>query len=146
MATNEMKRTGIKWHILSFSHAKRFIRLLNHVNNIPSYSTFQLKFGSLFQSILYLRIKSSFTLQWLHNGRSSVSNHQPHDCFLNRFFRRISMKTSRLRVTGLCGGNSPGTGVFPAQMASNAGNVSIWWRHHATKAWRMRVNQTHVAI
>ena len=29
----------------------------------------------------------------------------------------------------LCG-NSPGTGEFPAQMASNAENVSIWWRHH----------------
>ena len=26
--------------------------------------------------------------------------------------------------------NSPGTGEFPAQMASNAENVSIWWRHH----------------
>ena len=29
-----------------------------------------------------------------------------------------------------CDGNSPGTGEFPAQMASNAENVSIWWRHH----------------
>ena len=27
-------------------------------------------------------------------------------------------------------GNSPGTGAFPAQMASNAENISIWWRHH----------------
>ena len=27
-------------------------------------------------------------------------------------------------------GNSPVTGEFPAQMASNAENVSIWWRHH----------------
>ena len=35
-----------------------------------------------------------------------------------------------LRVTGLCVGNSPGTGEFPAQMVSNAENVSIWWRHH----------------
>ena len=26
-------------------------------------------------------------------------------------------------------GNSPGTGEFPAQMASNAQNVSIWWRN-----------------
>ena len=26
---------------------------------------------------------------------------------------------------------SPGTGEFPAQMASNAENISIWWRHHA---------------
>ena len=35
-----------------------------------------------------------------------------------------------LRVTGICAGNSPGTGEFPAQMVSNAENVSIWWRHH----------------
>ena len=39
-------------------------------------------------------------------------------------------KTSKLRVTGLCAGNSPGTGEFPAQRASNDENVSIWWRHH----------------
>ena len=25
---------------------------------------------------------------------------------------------------------STGTDEFPAQMASNAENVSIWWRHH----------------
>ena len=37
-----------------------------------------------------------------------------------------------LRVTGLCVGNSPVTGEFPAQMASNAENISIWWRHHET--------------
>ena len=29
------------------------------------------------------------------------------------------VKTSKLRVTGLCARNSPGTGEFPAQMASN---------------------------
>ena len=29
-----------------------------------------------------------------------------------------------------CAGNPPETGKFPAQMASNAENVSIWWRHH----------------
>ena len=40
------------------------------------------------------------------------------------------MKTSKLRAAGLCAGNSPGTGEFPAQMASYAENVSIWWRHH----------------
>ena len=39
-------------------------------------------------------------------------------------------KISKLRVTGLCAGNSPATGEFPAQMVSNAENVSIWWRHH----------------
>ena len=45
---------------------------------------------------------------------------------LNRLFGCRSKKTSKLRVTGLCAGNSPGTGEFPTQMASNAENVSIW--------------------
>ena len=70
------------------------------------------------------------SLQWRHNGRDSVSNHQPHDCLLNGLFRRRSKKTWKLRVTGLCAVNSPGTGEFPAQMASNAENGSIRWRHH----------------
>ena len=70
------------------------------------------------------------TLQWHHNGRAGVSNDQPHDCIFNRLFRCRSKKTSKLRVTGICVGNSPVTGEFPAQMASNAENVSIWWHHH----------------
>ena len=49
---------------------------------------------------------------------------------LSRLFGCRSKKTSKLRVTGLCAGNSPGTGEFPAQMASYAENVSIWLRHH----------------
>ena len=78
----------------------------------------------------------SYTLQWHHNGRDSVSNHQPHDCLLNRLFRRRSNKTSQLRVTGLCEGISPETGEFPAQMTSYAENVFIWWRHHGNVLWR----------
>ena len=75
------------------------------------------------------------TLRWHHNGRDSVSNHQPQDCLLNCLFRRRSKKTSKLRVTGLCVGNSPGTGEFHTQMASYAENVSIWWRHHEYTEW-----------
>ena len=71
-----------------------------------------------------------YSLQWHHNGHDDISNHQPQDCLLNRLFRGRSKKTSKLRVTGLCAGNSPMTSEFPAQMASNAENVSIWWRHH----------------
>ena len=69
-------------------------------------------------------------LQWRHNGRYGILNHQPHHCLLNRLFRLRSKKTSKLRVTGLCLGNSPVTGEFPAQRASNSKNVSIWWRHY----------------
>ena len=48
------------------------------------------------------------TLRWRHNDHPVVSNHQPHGCLLNRLFRRRWKKTSKLRVTGLCAGNSPG--------------------------------------
>ena len=50
-------------------------------------------------------------------------------------------KTPKFRVTGLCVGNSPETGEFPAQMASNAENVSIWWRHHVTRQSFMDINK-----
>ena len=74
--------------------------------------------------------KWPFSLQWCHYELDDVSSHQSHDCLLNRYFRRRSKKTPKIRVTGLCEGNSPVTGEFPAQRASNAENVSSWWRHH----------------
>ena len=49
-------------------------------------------------------------------------------------------KTSKLRVIGLCVGNSPVTGEFPTQMASNVENVSNWWRHHV---WLMQLLKYH---
>ena len=82
------------------------------------------------------------SLHWRHNGHDSVSNHQPDDCLLNCLFRRTSKIISKLRVTGLCVGNSPETGEFPAQMASNAENVPIWWRHHV---YRRRI-LTHLPL
>ena len=72
------------------------------------------------------------TLRWRHNRHDGVSNHQPPQCLLNRLFGSRSKKTSNLGVTGLCAGNSPGTSEFPAQMACNAENVSIWWRHNVS--------------
>ena len=59
------------------------------------------------------------SLQWRHNERDSVSNHQPRECLLSRLIIRRSKKASKLSVTG----------EFRAQRASNAENVSIWWRH-----------------
>ena len=87
-----------------------------------------------------------YALQWRHNGRDSVSNHQPHDHLLNRLFRRRSKNTSKLGVTGLCAGNSPGTGEFPAQMASYAENVSIWWRHHGLLSHDLQIICTDLRI
>ena len=75
-------------------------------------------------------VDSSAPLQWRHNECDGVSNHRRFDCLLNRLFRwHRSKKTSKLRVTGFCEGNSPVNNVFPPQKASNAANVSIWRRH-----------------
>ena len=70
------------------------------------------------------------TLQWRHNERDGVSKHQSCVFLLIRLIRRRSKKTSKLRDTGLCVGNSPVNGEFPAQSASIAENVYIWWRDH----------------
>ena len=48
--------------------------------------------------------RSIFSIRWSHDGRDSVSNHQPHHCLLNRIFTRRSKKTSKLRVTGFVWG------------------------------------------
>ena len=69
-------------------------------------------------------------LQWRHDERDGVSNYHRLDYLLSHLFTRRSKKTSKLRVTGLCEGNSPVPSEFPAQRASDAKNVSIWWRHH----------------
>ena len=53
------------------------------------------------------------SLQWCHDGHDGISDHQPHYCLLNRLFRRRSKRISKLRITGLCAGNSQLTGEFP---------------------------------
>ena len=56
--------------------------------------------------VQWVRGCSGDTLQWRHNERDGVSNHQHLDCLLKRLFRRRSKKTSKPRVTGLCARNS----------------------------------------
>ena len=57
------------------------------------------------------------SLQWCHNEPDGVSKYRCLNCLLNRLFKRRSKKTSKFCFTGLC------------KRASNAENVSIWWRH-----------------
>ena len=84
------------------------------------------------------------SLRRRHNEWGGVWNHQPQDCLLNRLSRRRSKKTSKPRVTGLCAGNSPGTGEFPTQMVSNAEMVSIWWLHHVSLWFIINSTACHI--
>ena len=72
------------------------------------------------------------SLQWRHNVRDGVSNNQPYDYLRNRLFKARIKENIKTTPTGVCEGNSPVTCEFPAQRASNAETVSIWWRHHVS--------------
>ena len=87
------------------------------------------------------RSHSRPSLPWHYNERNGVSNRQPHGCLLNRFIQWAS----KLHVTDLCEGNSPVTGEFPAQRASNVENVSICGRHHdSEQIWRWQSSLSFV--
>ena len=78
------------------------------------------------------------TLHWRHNDHDGVSNHQPHGCLLTRLLRGRSKKTSKLRVTGLCGGNSPGSVNSPhkgpvTRKMFPFDDVIINWMHSSRK-------------
>ena len=62
-----------------------------------------------------LQVLILYALCWGHNGHDGVSKHHTQNCLLKRLFRCRSKKTSKLRITGLCEGNSPVTSEFPAK-------------------------------
>ena len=68
------------------------------------------------------------SLQWCHNERDGVSNHQPYDVHSTVYSgvdqRKHQSSASLAFVWGIHRWpvNSP-------QKASNAKNISIWWRH-----------------
>ena len=129
----------------------RFVR-----NTIPPYKINHVMildmvpFINVYKNCLISDFETFSSLRWRHNERDSVSNHQPYECLLNRLFTRRSKNISKLHVTGLCAGNSPETGEFPAQRASNVENFPIWWRHHVVLYGMLYVTEskphTHYAI
>ena len=72
---------------------------------------FQLQWW-LFPGVELTMSQHWLALRWRHNGRDGISNHRPRDCLLNRLFRPRSKNR-----------------WIPCTIASNAENVSIWWRH-----------------
>ena len=50
----------------------------------------------IYWSVAFKILIPGYPLELRHNERDGVSNHQPHDCSLNRLFRRRSKKTSKL--------------------------------------------------
>ena len=120
----------------------------HHVYHITTMKqTVQERSGNLwvlcYQSVHLLMV--ILPLQWHHNDRDGISDHQCLHCLLNCWFRHRSKKTSKLCLTGLCAGNSLGTGEFPSLKAISSENVSIWWRHNgSTTVWLKGWYQTSI--
>ena len=89
------------------SHQRHRTSCGHTVSPIYAFHTVYLMYMETELLLCCVLLWSCHTLQWRHNGCDSVSNHHPHDYLLNCLFRRRSKKTSKLRVTGLCAGNSP---------------------------------------
>ena len=102
----------------------------SNMESFPCHDT-MIAYSQLLTKIWW-RLNFALTLHiWRHNERNGIS-HQLHlHCLLKCWFRHRSKETSKLHVTGLCVGNSPVTGGFPAQRASKVENASVRWRHHA---------------
>ena len=80
----------------------------------------------------------TLSLQRRHNGRNGISNHWCVHCLLSCLFRRRSKKISKLRVTGLCEGNSQVTGKNSSHKGPETQKMfpkiddvimSAWWQH-----------------
>ena len=81
------------------------------------------------------RGKHNFTLLWHQHYNDVIMSLMVSEItslmiIYSAVYSRRSKKTWKLRVSGLCVGNSPVTCEFPTQRVSNAENVSIWWCHH----------------
>ena len=84
-------------------------------------------------------LHSLYPLQWRNNEFSGITN-------VSIFYSTVcsgadQRKHQKVCVTGLCEGNSPVTGEFPTQRASNVENVSIWWLHHE---WKLLLKQSQL--
>ena len=77
-----------------------------------------------------LRKHKQRSLQWRLNWHDGVSNHQLKSVY-SPVYSGADQGKHQSSASLAFEGNSPVTGEFSAQRASNAENVSIWWRHHA---------------
>ena len=115
-ATSDLKMkicSSLRWHHMGFPNYwwYDYFNSLLRLKHGRHHGSASLAFNE--KNPLVTRRFPQVTLQRRHNGRDSVSYHQPHDCFLIRSFRRRSREhqSSALLafVRGIHGGpvNSP---------------------------------------
>ena len=77
------------WFKKSIAHGKVFLLLYfidNFIAVIESVLVCQETcHWSHYESFIVVSMALIFSLRWRHNERDGVSNHQPHDCLVNRY-------------------------------------------------------------
>ena len=74
--------------------------------------------------------QSHQTLQWRHNERDGISNHQPRDCLFNRLFKAQIKENIKAPRHWPSWGEFTGDRWIPRTKGQYHGKASIWWRHH----------------
>ena len=108
-------------NVLSSASARDFLLTTEISNRLP----FVGRFNASFFKLLYVLL-NHYNAVIMGSMASQITSLTI--VYSTVYSRRRSTKTSKLGVTGLYAGNSPVTGEFPVQRASNAENASIWWR------------------
>ena len=119
------------WNYEESSEEEWQCRGLISLYNQTSFESVKLIFGA-FQSILQIAccLVPWLPLQWRHNDHDVRLKSPASRLFTQPFIQtQIKENIKAPRHWPLCG-EFTGTGEFPAQRASYAENVSIWWRHH----------------
>ena len=122
-------RNPIKIQIISFKGI--FFKVRSHVRLSQTFSS-----GGFHCKCLAIVLMCCFdTLQWRHNERHGVSNHQPHDCLLNRLlkaqmwqvmFENLSLKCASKRYLLLLQHHHPHNHPTPTPL----GPVLLGWLPH----------------
>ena len=124
---NFVKMTAFPFHYCSVSSNKRTCRLIGEIRSLPSRVSqirFTMwvnpltpgKFGYNLKCVIFKHFLCHRSpLQWRHDESDGISNHQLHDCSLNRLFRRIKENIKTPRHRPLCR-NSPHKGPVTRRM------------------------------
>ena len=105
---------------------------------------------TLLMLCMFCWVSPPYALQWRHNGRDGVSNHQPHDCLLNRLFKRRSKKKFKSpRHWPLCE-EFTGDRWIPRTNGQSRGKcfhvMTSSWSSRSAAGWCHVINQCHTKM
>ena len=139
----EMVPEKIEWYFHTFERHHRLrrthhpIHFIGESANDPDSNCTGYMYVCVWELVDITCVRAHFITFWKLNCHyygvimGTIASQSPAlRLFAPQFIQTLIKENIKVpRHWPLCG-EFTGTGEFPAQMASNAENVSIWWRHH----------------